>query len=212
MAKAPLRITATRHPKLIQIDARAWMARLSARDGRRVTLGDVRPRDVEAIADLGFDLVWLTGTWSVGSTSRRVARSSPSLRQRRADVLPDGSDDDIVGSPYAVAAYEPADASGRRCGALEAAQPARRVRHRADPRLRAQPRGDGASVGAPPSGLVRPRRFRAIAARTRRRISRSDRMVATGSPTAATRTSRRGPTPRSSSTATPRFRGRWPRH
>jgi hypothetical protein len=43
MAKAPLRITATRHPKLIQIDARAWMARLSARDGRRVTLGDVRP-------------------------------------------------------------------------------------------------------------------------------------------------------------------------
>jgi len=116
MVKAPLRITATRHPKMIQIDARAWMARLSARDGRRVTLGDVRPHDVEAVADLGFDLVWLTGTWSVGSTSRRLARSSPSLRQRRADVLPDGSDDDIVGSPYAVAAYEPADSLGGAAG------------------------------------------------------------------------------------------------
>ena len=37
--RAPLRIVATRHPRLIEIDARSWMARLSARDGRRVALG-----------------------------------------------------------------------------------------------------------------------------------------------------------------------------
>lgn len=110
--KAPLRITSTRHPRLLQIDARAWTARLAARDGRRVGLGDVRARDIDPIAELGFDLVWLTATWTIGSGSRRLARSSPELRARRAELLPDGSDDDIVGSPYAISAYEPADNLG----------------------------------------------------------------------------------------------------
>jgi len=114
--KAPLRIAATRHPRLIQIDARAWMARLSARDGRRVGLGDVHARDVDPIAELGFDVVWLTATWTTGPASRRLARSSPKLRERRAELLPDGSDEDIVGWPYAIAAYEPADNLGGAVG------------------------------------------------------------------------------------------------
>ncbi len=114
--RAPLRITATRHPRLLQIDARAWTARLSARDGRRVGLGDVRAHDVDPIAELGFDLVWLTATWTIGSTSRRLWRNSPTLRDRRAAILPDGSDDDIVGSPYAISAYEPADNLGGAAG------------------------------------------------------------------------------------------------
>ena len=92
------------------------MARLSARDGRRVGLGDVRARDIDPIAELGFDLVWLTATWTTGSGSRRLARSSPELRARRAELLPDGSDDDIVGSPYAISAYEPADNLGGAAG------------------------------------------------------------------------------------------------
>ena len=92
------------------------MARLSARDGRRVGLGDVRARDIDPIAELGFDLVWLTAAWTIGSSSRRLARSSPTLRDRRAELLPDGTDDDIVGSPYAVSAYEPPDNLGGAAG------------------------------------------------------------------------------------------------
>ena len=88
------------------------MARLSARDGRRVGLGDVRARDIEPIAELGFDLVWLTSAWTIGSGSRRMWRSSPEMRRQRAALLPDGSDDDIVGSPYAISAYEPPDSLG----------------------------------------------------------------------------------------------------
>ena len=100
--RAPLRIAATRHPRLLQIDARAWTARLSASHGRRTTLGDIRPDDIDPIAELGFDLVWLTGVWMIGSGSRRLWRGSETLRDRRREVLPDGSDEDIVGSPYAV--------------------------------------------------------------------------------------------------------------
>jgi hypothetical protein len=97
---------------MVQIDARAWMARLTAREGRRVGLGDVRGPEIDAIAELGFDLVWLTAAWTNGASSRRLARSSPALRHRRAELLPDGTDDDIVGSPYSIAAYEPADNLG----------------------------------------------------------------------------------------------------
>ena len=41
-----------------------------------------------------------------------VAVAQPSLRHRRSELLPDGSDDDIVGSPYAISAYEPAENLG----------------------------------------------------------------------------------------------------
>jgi Alpha amylase, catalytic domain len=114
--REPLRIAATRHPRLIEIDARAWMARLTARAGRRVGLGDVRAREIEPIADLGFDLVWLTATWQNGAASRRLWRGESSMRDLRAELLPDGSDNDIVGSPYAISAYEPSDSLGGAVG------------------------------------------------------------------------------------------------
>ena len=114
--RAPLRIAGTRHPRVLQIDARAWTARLSASARRRTTLGDIGPSDIEPIAELGFDLVWLTGVWNIGSGSRRLWRGSDWMRVQREQILPEGSDDDIVGSPYAVAAYEPADNLGGATG------------------------------------------------------------------------------------------------
>lgn len=110
------RIRATHHPRLLQIDARAWVARLSGRAGRRRTLEDVAPGDIAEIADLGFELVWLTASWTTGSQSRRVWRSSIPTRDLREQLLPDGSDDDIAGSPFAVAAYETADNLGGEAG------------------------------------------------------------------------------------------------
>lgn len=115
MREAP-RIRATHHPRVIQIDARAWVARLSVRANRRQTLEDIEPSDIAEIADLGFELVWLTASWTSGSQSRRVWRASAPMRDLRETLLPDGSDDDIAGSPFAVATYEPADSLGGEAG------------------------------------------------------------------------------------------------
>ena len=155
--RAPLRMTSTRHPRLIEIDARAWLARLSARDGRRVGFGDVRARDIDPIAELGFDMVWLTAAWTIGSGSRRLWRSQPSLRHRRSELLPHGSDDDIVGSPYAISAYEPAENLGGEDGLAKLRARLAEAGLGADPRFRPQPHRAGASVGPPAPGLVRPR-------------------------------------------------------
>ena len=77
-------MTSTRHPRLIEIDARAWLARLSARNGRRVGFGDVRPRDIDPISELGFDSVLLTAPWNIGSGSRRRGTSHTGLREQRS--------------------------------------------------------------------------------------------------------------------------------
>ena len=169
------------------------MARLSARDGRRVGLGDVRARDIDPIAELGFDLIWLTAAWTIGSGSRRMWRASPDMRGRRAALLPDGSDDDIVGSPYAVSAYEPPDSLGGEEGLA-------RLRGRLAEAglgllLDFVPNHTSAEhpwVRRHPDWYVhadgRPR----AAGRRMTRSSRSVRTAAIGSPTVATRTSRRG--------------------
>jgi hypothetical protein len=77
---------------------------------------NIPDHEIAAIAELGFDLVWLTAAWTIGTGSRRLWRASPTMCEQRLEVLPDGSDDDIVGSPYAVAAYEPAENLGGESG------------------------------------------------------------------------------------------------
>ena len=108
----PLRVTSTTHPRLYEIDTRSWLSRLSARHGRRIRLGDVPSEEIKAIVELGFDLVWLMGVWKTGAAGRRIWRASPWLRESRARLLPDGSDRDVAGSPFAVAAYEVSDELG----------------------------------------------------------------------------------------------------
>lgn len=97
---------------MLQIDARAWVARTSDAAGRSVGLAEVDEADIEWIAGLGFELVWLTASWKAGSQSRRLWRETAEMRERRATLLPDGSDDDIEGSPHAIADYLPPRAIG----------------------------------------------------------------------------------------------------
>ena len=105
--REPTRLELTRHPRMVQVDARAWVARASARAGRSVGLAEVREEDIARIADLGFELVWLSASWRTGPQSRRLWREASWLHERRVALLPDGTDEDIEGSPYAVADYMP---------------------------------------------------------------------------------------------------------
>ncbi len=100
------------HPRLLEVDARSWLAHLSVERGRRIRLADVRERELDALLEVGFDLVWLMGAWERGSAGRRVARSLPWLREARARLLPLGSERDIGGSPFAIAGYMVAEDLG----------------------------------------------------------------------------------------------------
>ena len=110
--RPPLRITSTGRPILYELDARAWLDRLSRTYGRRIHLGDVLDEALEPILATGCDLVWLMGVWTTGAAGRKVARSLPWLDAEARAILPDFRPEDIAGSPYAIAAYEVAPRLG----------------------------------------------------------------------------------------------------
>lgn len=99
-----------RYPTVYEINTWAWLEDLSRARGRRVTLGDVPQTELERLASAGFDAVWLMGVWERSPAARAFSRTDPSLREEYARTLPDFTESDIVGSPYAIRIYR-ADAT-----------------------------------------------------------------------------------------------------
>lgn len=93
-----------RHPLLIELNARLWLRRLSARHGRPLTLGTLPDHLVkETVA--GFDTVWAMGVWSRTPGSRQQALGSHGLTTEFDRVLPGWTAADVGGSPYAIGGY-----------------------------------------------------------------------------------------------------------
>ncbi len=120
-----LPIRSTGHPLLYEVNARVLVTRLSRRSGSLVSLGDIPDEILDDWKSLGFDAVWMMGAWETGPIGRAIARSHEALREEYTHALPDLTDDDIGGSPYAVQAYEPA----RTIGGSEAMATLRRRLH-----------------------------------------------------------------------------------
>jgi hypothetical protein len=94
-----------RHPSLVQINTRAWLHERGQRLGRSATLDDVEDVVLDRIAADGFDWVWLLGIWQTGEAGRQVSRSQPEWQHEYREVLPDVTDEDVCGSPFAVREY-----------------------------------------------------------------------------------------------------------
>ncbi len=93
------------HPSLYEINTRVWLNELSARLGRRVTLDQVPDETLDQLATFGFDWVWLLGVWQTGPLSRQVSRTDADCLRAYRVLLPDFTEADICGSPFAVAGY-----------------------------------------------------------------------------------------------------------
>jgi hypothetical protein len=88
-----------RYPSLYEINTRVWLRE------RRATLDQVTEDELDQIAALGFDWLWLMGVWQTGPAGRAVSRSREQWRREFQLLLPDLREEDITGSPYAVQAY-----------------------------------------------------------------------------------------------------------
>lgn len=75
------------HPLIYEVFARTWLRTTGAR-----TLADIPDAELDRLADLGFDHLWVMGVWTLGPDGRAQAQG----------YFPG---QDVVGSPYAVAAY-----------------------------------------------------------------------------------------------------------
>lgn len=103
--KQALKLRDTRHPLVYEVNTRVLLNEQSALAGRRMTLATLPERLLDEWASFGFDAIWLMGVWTTGKVGLEIARSGVNLREEYRKVLPDLTDDDIIGSPYAVQSY-----------------------------------------------------------------------------------------------------------
>ncbi|MDB6122549.1 MAG: alpha amylase catalytic region [Pedosphaera sp.] len=94
------------HPFLYEINTRCWLRTLSEEQGRPVTLATVPETEFQQWLKLGFTHIWLMGVWTTGPRSRSHALHDPQLRKRYSEILPGWHEQDVPGSPYAIADYE----------------------------------------------------------------------------------------------------------
>lgn len=102
----PTRWTSAASPFIYEIGTWPWLAELSATAGREVRLADVPGDRWDALAELGFDAVWLMGVWRRSPAGVALALADPDLVAGFRAALADWRPDDVVGSPYCIRAYE----------------------------------------------------------------------------------------------------------
>jgi len=94
-----------RYPSLYQINTRVWLTEIARSLGRPATLDDIPDSELDRLAKLGFDWIWLLSVWQTGPEGRRVSRTNPEWRREFQETLPDLSDEDIPGSGFAITGY-----------------------------------------------------------------------------------------------------------
>ena len=101
-----------RYPSLFQINIRVWLTELSGALGRPATLDDIPDNELDRLANLGFDWIWMLSVWQTGPTGQQVSRSNPGWRREFEETLPDLREEDIAGSGFAITGYNVHQALG----------------------------------------------------------------------------------------------------
>ena len=95
----------SRYPSLYQINTRVWLTELSRRQGRAATLDEIPDTELDRLAEMGFEWVWLLSVWQTGQAGQRVSRSHPEWRREFEETLSDLREEDIAGSGFAIQNY-----------------------------------------------------------------------------------------------------------
>ncbi len=95
----------TTHPLLYQFNTRVWLTARAETLGRQATLDDIPDAELDRIAGMGFDWVWLLSVWKTGLAGRSVSRQNPEWRKEFQETLPDLREEDIAGSGFAITGY-----------------------------------------------------------------------------------------------------------
>lgn len=95
------------NPHLYEINTWAWLETLSTRLHGSIELADVPDSEWDALAQRGFDIVWLMGVWQRSPEALRLALADPGNAPLYSKALPGWTPKDVIASPYSVAAYVP---------------------------------------------------------------------------------------------------------
>ena len=91
-----------RHPLVFEISTRPWLYELSKLYGKNITkLREIPLEEFDELANNGVDIVWMMGVWSLGKYGLEYDKT-----QNFSVYLDDVTDEDIIGSPFAITKYE----------------------------------------------------------------------------------------------------------
>jgi glycosidase len=107
---------AARHPFVYEVNTWPWLNELGVRARRPVDLSSVPAGEWDAIAEAGFDAVWLMGVWQRSPAGVAVALSNRELLADFRAALPDWTPADVAGSPYCIRDYDVDGHLGGRAG------------------------------------------------------------------------------------------------
>jgi len=93
------------YPSLYQVNSRVWLTELSRGLGRPATLDDLPDAELDRVAGMGFDWIWLLSVWRTGQAGQQVSRSHREWRREFEETLPDLREEDIAGSGFAITGY-----------------------------------------------------------------------------------------------------------
>jgi Alpha amylase, catalytic domain len=81
------------------------LTELSGSLGRPATLDDISDAELDRLAGMGFDWIWLLSVWQTGPAAQRISRGNRQWRREFEETLPDLREDDIAGSGFAISGY-----------------------------------------------------------------------------------------------------------
>ena len=93
------------YPSLYQINTRVWMTELARGLRRPATLDDIPDSELDRLAGLGFDWIWLLSVWQTGAAGQRISRTHSAWQGEFRETLPDLREEDIPGSGFAITGY-----------------------------------------------------------------------------------------------------------
>ncbi len=98
------------HRRLLEINTVLWLSELSENYGESFSLAEVPDKELDRFKELGFDYIWFMGVWKRSRRGFEIFRQSrdfDAFRPVLDFVLPGWTEDDLIGSPYSIASYEP---------------------------------------------------------------------------------------------------------
>jgi len=75
---------------------------LTNSEGKHATLDDIADAELDHLAELGFDWIWLLSVWQTGPAAQKISRANSQWLKEFAQTLPDFRDEDIAGSGFAI--------------------------------------------------------------------------------------------------------------